>query len=84
MKDECDEIHGMRDARKLTAIGYGERAEITVAADGRWIKLDIAHQTYSAGMTPTQARYLARKLYRLARLVEQRLVPSPTPATEEA
>lgn len=73
MRDDCNEIHGMNDARRLTPSGYEASQRVTVEADGVWVRLNKSESpSYPAGLTPNQARYLARKLYRCARLCEQR------------
>jgi len=72
MRDDCNEIHGMNNAKRLGGMGYHDAQDITICADGTWVQLAMSTSNYPAGMTPDQARYLARKLYRVARLVEQR------------
>jgi len=75
MRDDCDEVHGMNDASTKVAGEYRGRQRVTVVADGDWVQLNKGEGAiYPAGLTPAQARYLARKLYRCARLVEQRLI----------
>lgn len=72
IRDDCNEVHGMDDAAMIGG-HRGDRTRVLVTAQSEIVKLNVAGYTYSAGLNPAQARYLARKLYRCARLVEQRL-----------
>lgn len=65
--DGVRERHGMLCTREDQSVG----AIIIIAErlDGR-ISIDSDH--YERRMTPTQARYLASKLYRLARRIDKR------------
>jgi len=81
MIDVCDEVHGMRNVRKMASAEGGAVQYVTVAADGLWIRLNKSEGTaFPAGLTPAEARYLASKLYRCARLVEQRRAQHSGPA----
>lgn len=73
MRDDGDEMAGMMNARKL---GYGSSVTqpVSVAVSGGYVVLDIGNMSYPAGLTVAQARFLARKLYRMAGLLEQRQV----------
>jgi hypothetical protein len=80
--DVCNEVHGLNDAKVLSAAGYSGAQTVTVAADGLWVRLNKTESpTYPAGMTPSQARYLADKLYRCADLVEQRRLRVKAPVS---
>lgn len=59
------EMHGVQlDNEQVTLI---ERAQVIEIKAG-----------FSAKLTPAEARYLARKLYRLAHKIEARNNPTPT------
>lgn len=77
IRDDGNEMAGMKDARKLNATGNLTQ-RVTVTARRTCVELDIEYSTYPAGLTPAQARFFARKLYRMARLVEQRLAAADT------
>lgn len=71
IRDDGNEIAGMMDVEKLGGM-RGQTQAITVAARGASVIIALSECTYDAGLDPAQARFLARKLYRMARLAEQR------------
>lgn len=64
------EIHGVLHATRQSAGGYSGEQRVTVSNDGAIVRLAMGTSSYPAGLTPQQARYLAAKLYRIARLAE--------------
>jgi hypothetical protein len=54
--------------------GKDTLVDIEVAADGQWVRLELenpnAYDDKHAYFTPDEARFLARKLNRMAKLVE--------------
>lgn len=66
--DLQDEMHGVLRAQKIG--GPAGTQSVTIAADGSRVRLALSEGMYPAGLTPRQARHLARKLHRLARIVE--------------
>ena len=70
-----NEMAGIIDAKRLSVAGYTGRQEVTVAHDNGIVRLSMASSSYPAGLTPEQARFLARRLYRMARLADE---PSPS------
>lgn len=71
MRDDGNEVAGMLNAMRLTAGGYTGELVVTVAADGGVVRLRTGSD-FPAGLTADQARFLARKLNYMARLVDQR------------
>jgi hypothetical protein len=73
IRDVCFEVHGIACAMTKSATGVGGNQRVTIIADGDFVMLNKSEGTgFPAAMNPDQARYLATKLYRCARLVEQR------------
>jgi hypothetical protein len=66
------EIHGIDDAQKRTMIDSGETQQVTVrdGKDGK-VCLNVGHQTYTAGLSPEQARWIAKELIASAKRVER-------------
>lgn len=73
MRDDGHETAGMLNGRRLGGpAGYEQ--QVFVGARDSYVSLWLSDGTYpSAGLAPAQARFLARKLYHMARLVDQRL-----------
>lgn len=71
MRDDGDEMAGMMNARKLS-MGSSSEQQVSVSVHRGFVVLDIGNMSYPAGLTVAQARFLARKMYRMARLLEQR------------
>lgn len=67
--DLADEMHGVLRARKLDTSPTATQS-VSIAADGDFVRLRLSDGYHPAGLTPGQARHLARKLHRLARIVE--------------
>lgn len=63
---------GIRERHGVTArkVGFSNAHPLTFWEDGQSIVLEDTRDDMA--MSPAQARYVARKLYRLARRVEQR------------
>lgn len=68
---EVLEVHGVLRATKLSTGGYGGSQQVTVAQDGDYVRLSMDTSSFPAGLTPDEARHLARALHRLARRVEE-------------
>ena len=79
--DWCDEVHGVNDARKWGAADTSGTQRVVVVANGLWVTINKTEGNgFPAAMSPEQARYLARQIYRCARLVEQRRTAAERPA----
>ncbi|MGI3902681.1 MAG: hypothetical protein ACRYGP_20520 [Janthinobacterium lividum] len=68
------------NARKCDAARDGAMQHVTVIDGHREVKLELETSTYPAGLTPDQARMLARQLVASARRVEAQ--PAATPPSE--
>lgn len=53
------------------ASGWRDGCEVTVSNYDGLVRLEVTNLAYPAGLEPEEARYLARKLYRLARQIEE-------------
>jgi len=71
IRDDGDEMAGLLNARKVGGMNGQERS-IWVAVEGCEVHLKLSSSDYRAGLTPSQARFIARKLYRMAHIAEQR------------
>lgn len=72
MRDDGDEMAGMMNARRCGGARYGDEQALTVCVRGVEVQIMLSEGSYPAGLTPVQARFIARALYRMARLAEQR------------
>lgn len=70
MRDDGDEVVGMMNARRCGS--SGQEQLVTVGVRGTEVRIILSDGGYPAGLTPAQARFIARALYRMARLAEHR------------
>lgn len=67
------EIHGIADARKETMTLSGETQQVTVRdGDDGIVCLNVGSQVYTAGLSPEQARWIAKELVASAKRVESK------------
>lgn len=66
------EIHGVARAWKVSVAGHASTQNVTAEDAESWVRLSMDTSSYPADLTPDQARHLASKLYRLARIIEAR------------
>ena len=69
-----NEARGLLNVASLRVAGYtrtGEQLQVGADIDVGMVRLNWSGGVnYPAGLTPDEARYIARSLYRMARLVE--------------
>lgn len=55
------EVHGLAHAKKICAAS-GHTQSVTISDDFDYVRLDMGASSYPAGLTPSQAKLLARFL----------------------
>lgn len=72
MRDDGDEMAGLMNARRCGGARYGDEQAVTICVRGVEVQIRLSEGLFPAGLTPVQARFVARALYRMARLADQR------------
>lgn len=72
IRDDGDEASGMMNARVCRNASGAQEQSVIVYARGDEVRISLSEGLYPAGLTPAQARFIARALYRMARLAEHR------------